>query len=343
MEFKKEKIKFVLLSIFGGGIKGIIPAKVISHIEEKMREISGNSELKIAEKLDLLSGTSTGGIIALSLAMEGENKTPALNASSVLDLYLTKGSKIFYHSPEYVIRSMFGLDEAKFPEKSLESVLEEYFQDRTLLNLVKPVLVAAHNIKTGSLFFFTSHDISKTGRNFYLKDAARATSAAPTLFRPAKITSIPPVDGMPEDYTMIDGGVFANNPVLCAFVEALKINPELKPENILTISLGTGKADRTINEDRVAESGALDWLPYILDILMNDAVDLPDYQLKQIYNLSGCPENYIHIDCVLDREKNEVDNVTDIYFEYLLDRANVAIRRNADTIQRLAEFLVQRR
>ena len=87
--------KVRILSIDGGGIRGILPGIVLVHLEEKLQEKTGNEDMRLADVFDLMAGTSTGGILTLTYLMPDENNRPKFTAQKAVDLYLEKGGKIF--------------------------------------------------------------------------------------------------------------------------------------------------------------------------------------------------------------------------------------------------------
>ena len=335
-----KKKKYIILSVFGGGIKGILPATVIQAIEEREASKLQDSNFRIAEGVDFFAGTSTGGILVLGLNCPDEKGKARYKAKDLVDLYKQNGAKIFYRSLEHVIHSFLGLVHSKYTSQNIEEILLQYFKDATLTEAVKPVLIPAHDISNNSLFFFTSADVKNHKNNFLLRDVARATSAAPTYFPPVKITSLPESGKNPQDYVFIDGGVFANNPVLCAYVEAMKLQPDLKPEDFLIVSFGTGRTDDKISYDKIKNYGALEWLPKLISILFNDAVDIPDYQLKQLYQSYSHPECYIQIDCKVDPKRNEIDNASKENIDYLIGLGNQMVQDNETQIELIANAIV---
>jgi uncharacterized protein len=223
---------FKVLSIDGGGIRGIIPAMVLAEIEER----TGKS---IAETFDLIAGTSTGGILALGLAMPGDGGRPKYTASELIELYEDEGTSIF-SGRAGTIRNLF---EERYPSAGVEGVLDRYFGDARLKDALSTVFVTSYEIELRAPFFFRSERAKvDADYDFPMREVARATSAAPTYFEPAKVEARGPV----EYYALVDGGVFANNPAMCAYVEASSILKErgsasTDEPTILVVSLGTGQ------------------------------------------------------------------------------------------------------
>ncbi len=206
----EEKKPFKILSIDGGGIKGLYSASVIAKLEEKSGRKSG-------ECFDLICGTSTGGLIALGLAS-------GKKAQDLVDIYYDQGNKIFPTFENRYLRwfqrkwvqlftqtFLFG----KYSSKALKKILQETFGDLKLGELDNLVCIPSFNLISGMPRMFKyPHKEGKfyMDKNIPVVDAALATSAAPTYF---------PIHEY-NDTLFIDGGVWANNPSLCGLLEAIK-------------------------------------------------------------------------------------------------------------------------
>src|SRR5215204_5530160 len=169
-----------VLSIDGGGIRGLIPAMVLAEIERRTGK-------RIAEMFDLVAGTSTGGILALGLTKPGQDSKPEYSAKRLIELYETEGGKIFSIPVWHRVHSVGGLADEKYPSTGIEEVAKKYFGDHRLAEALTEVLVAAYEIEGRIPWFFKrryARDPEKKGYNFYMREVARATSAAPTYFEP---------------------------------------------------------------------------------------------------------------------------------------------------------------
>src|SRR5215204_3709350 len=136
-----------VLSIDGGGIRGIIPAMVLAEIER----LTGK---RIAEMFDLVAGTSTGGILALGLTKPGQDGKPQYSAKKLIDLYETEGGKIFSIPVWHQIHSVGGVAEEKYPATGIEEVAKEYFGELRLAEALTEVLVTAYEIEKRGPWFF---------------------------------------------------------------------------------------------------------------------------------------------------------------------------------------------
>jgi len=292
--------KKIILSIDGGGIRGIVPGQILTHIERLLKEIYDDSTYKIADHFDLIAGTSTGGILACAYLLS-EFGRPKYTAEEVVDIYFERGDDIFTIPLFHKIRSAGGVLDEKYPAAGLEEALQDYFGDAMLTDLIKPSLITAYDIKRRKAHFFTQHDAKNPEHNFYLRDVGRATAAAPTFFEVSKIKS-----QANKYYPLIDGAIFANNPALCAYAEMRNkfSTNELKilAPDILLLSIGTGYAKYSYSYDEAKDWGLAAWAKPALDMMMAGVSDTVDYQLQQIFEAAGVAKQYLRIDGELTRD-----------------------------------------
>ncbi len=169
---------YKILSIDGGGIRGVIPAVVLEYLEH----VTGKS---VSSCFDLVVGTSTGGIIAAGLTVPDSSGKPKYSASDMLEIYTKHGGEIFERSFWRGITSLGGLADEQYSEERLEQLLADYFKDTTLKDCLKPIVLTTYDIERRKPYFFkTRRAKDQPDRNHYLRDATRATSAAPTFFEP---------------------------------------------------------------------------------------------------------------------------------------------------------------
>ncbi len=250
-----------ILSVDGGGIRGIIPAIILAEIEKRARK-------PIAEIFDLVAVTSTGGIVIAGLCKKDKQGNPQYSASDLVELYQEYGSYIFKSS--FLRRSIFSwLNCAQYPHKNIEFVLDKYFGEDILKNTLSKVLITSYDINNNYPFFFKSW---REDRNFIrLKDALRAATAAPTYFIPKhlKINQ--------KEMVLVDGGVFANNPAACAYASGKRLFPN---DDILLLSIGTGRTDRSIANSK--RFGKIGWIKPLLNVMFASGLDCVNYQMNQV-------------------------------------------------------------
>lgn len=317
-----------VLSIDGGGIRGIIPAMVLAEIEERTGKAT-------AELFDLVAGTSTGGILALGLTKPGQDGGPEYSAKKLIELYKTEGKKIFSIPVWHRIHSAGGVTEEKYPAAGIEEVAKRYFGDIRLAQAVREVLVTAYEIEKRGPWFFKRRKAQdpEEGFNPFMRDVARATSAAPTYFEPLQLKV-----GHMGNRAFIDGGVHSNNPAMCAYVEAMKIHPEEK--DFLVVSLGTGELTRSMPYKEVVGWGLALWAQPILNVVFDGVADTVDYQLRELLSTEeGDDRRYYRFQTVLDVGKDDMDDASATNIAALETKAREIIDRNDATLGRLCAQL----
>lgn len=220
------------LSIDGGGMRGIIPALFLQKIEEETRK-------RIYELVDFVGGTSIGGILALGLTAPKPNAHEPFSATELVSIFRDRGTRIFPYNSFRGLKQIFT---NVYRAEGIETVLQGYFGlQHTLRDVRKPVLVTALTTSKTSFVFESSKARLNPMHNFFLKDVARATSAAPTFFPAAKIRSVDGING----HELVDGGVWCNNPsrlVHDALLVDLKERYGPLAQRTAIVSLGTGES-----------------------------------------------------------------------------------------------------
>lgn len=310
-----------ILSIDGGGIRGIIPALLLAAIERITKR-------HVADLFDMIAGTSTGGILALGLVKPSGNGTPQYTASSLATLYSQQGARIFKRS-RMPLKNLWG---PKYASDGIESVLAEYFGDAQLSDAIKPVLVTAADNERRKPFFFRSEE-AKTDptEQFLMRDAARATSAAPTFFAPHYLEN----SSRPRPLSLIDGGVHSNHPGMAALVDAHAMWPG---EEYFMVSLGTGQQTKQIAHQDAAKWGLVGWAPNIMDTVLDGGPQTVDYQLRVILNGNG-RQRYHRMQLTLMPEHAAMDDASARNLHALELLADDFIDANRERIEQVCEVL----
>ncbi len=233
-----------ILSLDGGGIKGVFPAAFLASIEE---EIQGS----VGDYFDLIVGTSTGGIIAIGLGL-------GFTANDLLSFYENLGGKVFAGKP--LLRLLRQLGVSKYRPEPLEAALENKFGDMKLGDSKVRLVVPSLNLETGEVHVFkTAHHprFEKDWKESAVS-VAMATAAAPTYF-PSHTLSC----GTP----LVDGGMWANNPVGAAVVEAVGVL-EWNRSDLKVLSLGCTSSPLDVGIGRRYGMGFLYWASRIADVFM---------------------------------------------------------------------------
>jgi len=308
--------KVRILSIDGGGIRGVIPATIIKYIENELVKITENPTARIADFFDIIVGTSTGGILACFYLTpnpeQGENNPSSkYSAAQALEFYSEKGFSIFNESK---LGSWIGFrqffDATRYSSKNLEKYLKEELGDLKMSELLKPCVTTTYNLIKKESFFFSSVEPKEKEREFYVKDVVRSTSAAPTYFPPAVIKNLVTNEKMVN----IDGGVFANNPTMCAYAECRNsVFPQTSypgAKDMLILSIGTGGGQfnlpKLVRSDRW---GVINWAKSVPEIMMDGSIDTVHYQMKNLFRTLEKKHqfNYKRIDVPANKRKYSND------------------------------------
>lgn len=263
-----------VLAIDGGGIRGLIPALVLAEIESRTGR-------RMADMVDMIAGTSTGGIIACALA-----KPSPMPASEIARIYEDEGPEIFSRSLLKTITSVGGVLDERYSSKGLVESLERHLGDTPMTAATVPLLLTAYDTNGRAIRFLRSEG---EGSDLTMVVAAHATSAAPTYFEPVRVGS----------ETLVDGGVFAINPAMCAYAEvAGRLD--------LMLSLGTGSHTRPLPYKEIKDWGQLEWARPILDVVFDGGQDAVDFQLRGLID-----DSYVRLQTELVEASDDLDDASE--------------------------------
>ena len=295
---------YKILSIDGGGMRGVIPATILTILEE-------HKEKSVSEMFDMLVGASTGAILAAGLCVpDNVGNHPKHQAADILKLYKKHGSEIFDRSLVHeipIIGQLAGAFDEVYSDKPLKRVLKKYFANVLLSNSLKSLVITSYDIEKRNSYFFKSHFAwEDEDRDYLLRHVLRATTAAPTFFEPAVV---PSKRKNSTRRVLIDGGVVSCNPAMCGYSEAI-VNGDIKNNEILLVSLGTGIATHPISYSKAKGWGALGWAREIVGIFMDGSSDAVDYQMRQLLpdHKKGGNQRYFRFDGKLDVGYDAWDN-----------------------------------
>ena len=285
--FGRPKTPRRVLSIDGGGIRGIIPALVLAHLEQ-------HTGKPCSELFDLMVGTSTGGMLALGLSIDDGHGKALFTAQQLVKLYDEHGAEIFEQSLWRKVRSVGGILEEAYSHEALEKILDRYFGERALSECGVPTMVTSYDIQHRRTVFLKSWHSDHSG--LLCREAARATSAAPTYFEPANL------EWASETRTLIDGGVFINSPSVSAYAEARKLFPD---EEIAMLSIGTGELTRAIPYEAAKTWGSALWVMSLLDCMLDGASKAADHQMRLFLGA-----NYLRLQTPLNYASDDMDDAS---------------------------------
>ena len=308
-----------ILSLDGGGIRGLVPALVLASLETETGK-------PVAELFDLIVGTSTGGILALALTRKN-----APTAGEPGGLYEKEGAKIFDRSLWRRLPG-YALTDEKYSVDGLVEVLKDYLADASLSDATTDVMVTSYALERRMPFLFKStraqHPATKKTHDFPMWEVGRATSAAPTYFEPHKLTM---KDG--NYFSLVDGGVFANNPAMCALAEAMSTGKA--PSDIVMLSIGTGEHTRPIPHDDAVDWGLAQWAVPIIGIMMDGVSDTVHYQVSHILD----EDSYLRIQGRLTDAMDDMDDASRTNIRALRLFAEGLARAHSKELKKLAGLL----
>jgi patatin-like phospholipase/acyl hydrolase len=300
-----------ILTIDGGGIRGVLPSKLLTRLEELIQEKVGGSPIKIGDYFDMIAGTSTGGILSAFLLCPNEKGKAKYSAKEAVDSYLEHGAQIFEKSISVSSDSSNEITSQKYSAHNLEYFLKNKLGENLWLSdLIKPCLITSYDVKNNKIMLFNYSNSKNPCSDFKVWEIARATSAAPTYFETAKITS-----RVGESFSCIDGGVFAYNPSLCAYVEAKQYLNKLKGEfisakDMFMVSLGTLSSNKMHAYENIEGSNNQQWFKSLTDIMMSGSAETVDYHLKYIFESEDSSNQYIRLEPNTGSSNLEMDAVT---------------------------------
>jgi len=277
-----------VLSIDGGGIRGIIPAVIL----DKLRACL---ERELWQSFDLIAGTSTGGIIALGIGTGCKGGQP-YSPAELLNFYVENGPAIFKKNLLTTLRELCA---PKYSPAALEAALAASFQGAKFSSALTPLLISSYDLEGQIPFFFKSHRIAANPSfDWELIHVARATSAAPTYFPPLHLTR-----GQ-DDFALVDGGVYVNNPSMAAYAEARALYPDA--DHFVVVSVGTGDRQDHIRYSAAKKWGLLGWATKIVPVFMDSVSEAVDYELKTV---PGCTYYRLQASNLISSAA-EMDNVS---------------------------------
>jgi uncharacterized protein len=257
--------KYRILSLDGGGIRGLISTILLQRLSDEAA-LAG-----WLDSVDLIAGTSTGGLIALGLAA-------GLDLKTIRDLYETRGKLIFDDTWLDDLMDLGQIIGADYSNRNLARELKRLFGDKTLRSLKKRVLITSFDLdnedpnpqkRTWKPKLFNNFPGAGTDGDELAYKVGLYTSAAPTYF--------PTVDGY------VDGGVYANNPSMCALTQSqdkrLRDRPALS--DVALLSVGTGTSLVYIKEKNL-DWGQAQWVKPLISVMLDGVAGIADFQCQQI-------------------------------------------------------------
>ncbi|XP_056177304.1 patatin-like protein 2 [Syzygium oleosum] len=335
-----------ILSIDGGRIRGIIPGTILNFLESELQKLDGKNA-RIADYFDVISGTSTGGLVTAMLATPNENNRPLFAAKDIKDFYLNHCPKIFpqdsfpFKAVTKIIKAVAG---PKYDGKYLHKLVREKLGDKRLHQTLTNVVIPTFHIKSLQPTIFSSYQVMKDPSvDALLSDICISTSAAPTYLLAYKFETKCPT-GKVREFNLIDDGVAANNPTLVAMGEVTKTImggssdffpiEQMHYRRFLVISLGTGtrKIEGKYTAREAAKWGVLGWLTSggspLIDVFSQASADMVDHHLSAVFQALELHDNYLRI---------QDDNLSGV-----LSSVDGATKKNLNDLIKIGEALLKK-
>ncbi|KAD4888130.1 hypothetical protein R6Q59_034789 [Mikania micrantha] len=298
-----------VLNIDGGGIRGIIPGVILQYLESELQALDG-PDARLADYFDVISGTSTGGLITVMLTAPGADNRPLYAAKDIVQFYKDNSPKIF---PQIggpfagFIKLLKTLVGPKYNGKYLKTLVTDLLGSTKLSQTLTNVVIPTFDIKDMQPVIFSSFQVSREpSLDAQLSDICIGTSAAPT-YLPAHY-----FQNGDREFNLIDGGIAANNPSLVAIGEVtrqvLKSDPNfpaitpLDYGRYLLISIGTGTQKQTPKFDakKAAKWGVIGWLinqgsAPLIDAFTQASADLVVMHNNVVFEALNSVDSYIRI------------------------------------------------
>ncbi|XP_015968867.1 patatin-like protein 2 isoform X2 [Arachis duranensis] len=357
-----------ILSIDGGGVRGVIPGYILAFLEAELQKLDG-ADARIVDYFDYIAGASTGGIVTAMLTKPSTQDGQPCAAKEINTFYREKGPKIFSEAAEnlnifkqYVESYVSRLEESEstwfrkkikgcisramkvgawlgakslaslYSSEPLEEAITEILGDFRLADTSTNVVIPAYDVARLQPVIFSTQLAKRKKSAVKLADVIMSTTAAPYYFRPHKFS----VGG--ENYTVIDGGIAANNPTIFAMHEVSRMNahktstaiedPDYSKFLVLSLGTGSGKLDG----HEVLDGGLLGWFnpltgsPPLVDVLFRASDAMVDRCTSLILGRHNCLHNFLRVqDSTLpgnqtklhDASKDNIDALESIAKELL--------------------------
>lgn len=325
--FDKRRVATVL-SIDGGGIRGIIPGSLLAFLESKLQELDG-SQARIADYFDIIAGTSTGGLVATMLAAPNKENRPLYAAKDINGFYLEHTPKIFPQKSNLLGPLSVFFGGPKYDGKYLRSLTNNLLGDMTIAQTLANVILPTFDMKLlQPVIFSTTEGKTNALKNARLADICVATSAAPTYLPAHFFTTKDPNGTSTRNFDLVDGAIAANNPALLAISEIrnqIRMHtgefPGVEPtekKGMLVLSLGTGEAkfEEKYNASTAANWSMINWVynggkTPIIDMFSSASSDMVDYHISTLFQSLDSKECYLRIqDDKLSGDAASVDIAT---------------------------------
>lgn len=325
-----------ILSIDGGGMRGLMPAHVLRRLDQLLAARMDAGGRPLGTFFDLVSGASTGAIIAAGVAASAGGGMPLADPERLIRLYRDDGRRVFARSRRRFPGGILG---PKYLQQQLAEMYETVCGDAVLSECLTNLLIPAYDIDRPGVFHFRGGpDLVPADRHdFRLREVLLAATAAPYHFPPVRIAPV----GRTELRTLVDGGVFASNPTLRAYLEARQLFGA-KPD-VLILSLGTGTDAQPISYHAAHRWGLSGWLNPrdgvpLIQLFMNGQADDVHENLRRMVPDT---RQYFRIDLVSAERLPAPDDISEGALRALTAHAEALVKREDAALRYIAARLAE--
>ncbi|MEH0831392.1 patatin-like phospholipase family protein [Anaplasma bovis] len=304
-----------VLSVDGGGIRGVIAAKVLCEIEKRINRPLG-------EVFDLFVGSSVGSIIVAGLAFRDDKGGFKYTASDILGFFHKFGPKIFSTSAVKKVLSV--VCGSRISPNNLEKALRLFFGKSTMGDIPAKFMSPTYDVRMQEAHIMRNW-VDKY-KALHIVDVLRAASAAPTIFPPKKVA----ING--ERCILVDSGLVANNPAVCGAAAADFL---YKGEDVCFLSIGSGDPRHQHME---IKDNLIFWAQNVAQIFLDAGMETVDYQMNRMVG----DEKYIRITGELRKASHDFTDATARNIKALCDDADRIIAENISGIERFVAMVRKR-
>ena len=319
-----------ILSLDGGGVKGVATARLLEHFE-------ANLGCSISDTFHLVGGTSAGGIIStfLTTPVERGSMQAKYSAGDLVGILRERCEDMFV-TRHLSFLVMFG---PKYRTDCFRSVLSEFLGHDTIDNVTTPTAVVSYDLVRQKLKIISSSDrevLSKV-------NSIHASAAAPFYFAPCYAI---PVNNAKKAYELSDGGTGANNPTLCLITKAMELYPDA--DNFEIVSIGSGRADKPLSHQVMKDAGLMQWAPHLARIFMAGEASKDDAFLSEAFllhtdsrghNRSAFNGHYSRWNPPIGPQNTKLDNTNSENISELITAADRHIKSRKTEFMELIERL----
>jgi uncharacterized protein len=327
-----------LLSIDGGGTRGIISACIIDHLES----ITGKTT---PELFDYCGSVSVSSITASMLLLPKSQGSlqPKYKAADIINFFLNKSRIVFQKNWRQNIKTLWGLKGPKYSSEPLNELLNEIFGESKISELLRSLSILFFSLNSiESVVGCTCSAQKSPSDDFYCKDIIAASSAFPIYFAPHVFSSV----NKQKNYYGVEGGLAASNPSIVALAKVYshEKNPCKRPDetidanNIILVSLGTGLPTRTTN-NKIDNYGFLGWMKK--GELINDLFRANSQQTADNASMIVTPNQYFRVQPIFSNQNMSLDNADPNHLEKLVEGTRAYIKDNVKKFETIAALLTQ--